>query len=135
LTFKRSGLGYRISPSGQSARAWWTVREEPDSPSVLRVLREFLRVLCSIHSVGRFVLHEVRGRSVLECQTVRGGVDSLRAHHGRSVIDGVVLEVWECFLDSPPQLADGSPYPRGRSARRSRTVRLVVCRTAKSFAS
>jgi hypothetical protein len=93
LTFKRSGSGYKISPGGQSARAWQTVREEPDSPSVLRVLREFLRVFRSIHFVGGSLLHDIRGRSVLECRTVRVGADGPRAHRGRSVIEGAVLEV------------------------------------------
>jgi hypothetical protein len=116
LTFKRSGSGYRISSGGQSARAWRTVREEPDSPSVFRVLREFLRVFHSILFVGGFLLHDVRGQSVLECRTVRSGADGPRAHHGGSVIEGVVLEVRELFSDSPPQLADGPLYPRGQSA-------------------
>jgi hypothetical protein len=102
LTFKRSGSGYRISPGGQSMRAWRTVREEPDIPSVLCVLREFLRVFRSIHFVGGFLLHEVCGWSVLECWTVRGGAGGPRAHRGWSVIEGVVLEVRECFSDSPP---------------------------------
>jgi hypothetical protein len=42
-------------------------REEPDSPNVLRVRREFLCVFHLIHFVGGFLVHEVRGRSVLEC--------------------------------------------------------------------
>jgi hypothetical protein len=88
---------------------WRTVCEEPDSPSVLRVLREFLRVFRSIHFVGGFLLHEVRGRSVLECRTVRDGADGPRAHHGQSVIEGAVLEVPGLFSDGPPQ-------PRGQSA-------------------
>jgi hypothetical protein len=116
LTFKRSASGYRISPGGQSARAWRTIREEPDSPSVLRVLRVFLRVFRSIHFVGGFLLHEVRGRSVLECRTVRVGADGPRSHCLRSVIEGAVLEVRERFSDSPPQLADGLPGGRGQSA-------------------
>jgi hypothetical protein len=135
LTFKRSGSGYRISPGGQSAWAWRAVREEPDSLGVLRVFREFLRVFHSIHFVGGFLLHEVRGRSVLECRTVCGGADGPWAHCGWFVNEGAVLEVRERFSDSLSHLADGPPYPRGRSARRSRTVRLVICRTAKSFAS
>jgi hypothetical protein len=102
LTFKRSGLGYRFSPGGQSTQAWRTVREEPDSPSVLRVLCKFLCVFRSMHFVGGFLLHEVRGRSVLECRMVRGGADGLRAHHGRSIIEGAVLEVRGLFLDGPP---------------------------------
>jgi hypothetical protein len=128
LTFKRSGSGYRISSGGQSAWAWRTVREEPDSPSVLRVLHEFLRVFRSIHFVSGFLLHEVRERSILECRTVRGRADGPRAHRGWSILEGAVLEVWDRFSDS-------LSYPRGRFARRSRTVRLVICRTTKSFAS
>jgi hypothetical protein len=107
-----------------SVRTWRTVRlVGADSPrgagwlGVLRVLRDFLRVFRSIHFVGGFLLHEVRGRSVLECRTVRGGTDGPRGQHERSIIEGVVLEVRERFLDSPPQLADGPPYPRGESAR------------------
>jgi hypothetical protein len=70
---------------------WRTVYEEPDSPSVLRVLRKFLRVFRSIHFVGGFLLHGVCGRSVLECRTVRDGADGPRAHRGQSVIEGAVL--------------------------------------------
>jgi hypothetical protein len=102
LTSKRSGSGFRNPPGGWSAGAWRTVREEPDSPSVLHVLREFLRVFRSICFVGRFLLHEVRGRSVLECQTVCDGEDGPRAHHGRSVIEGAVLEVRGRFSNSLP---------------------------------
>jgi hypothetical protein len=90
----------------------------------------FVRSILSVD----FLLHGVRGRSVLECWTVRDGADGLRAHHGWSVIEGVVLEVRGRFLNSLPYLADGSPSPRGRSAQRSRTVLLVTCRTTKSFA-
>jgi hypothetical protein len=129
LTSKRSDSGCRNPPGRRYAGAWRTVREEPNSPSVRRVLREFLRVFCSIHFVGGFLLHEVRRRSVLECRTVCDGEDGPRAHHGRSVIEGAVLEVRGRFSDSPPQLA------RGRSARRSQTVRQVTCTTAKSFVS
>jgi hypothetical protein len=89
--------------------AWWTVREEPDSPSVLRVLREFLRVFRSIHFVGGFLLHGVCRRSVRECETVRDGADGLRAHRGQSVIEGAVLEVRGLFSDGPSQ-------PRGQFA-------------------
>jgi hypothetical protein len=80
-------------------------------------------------------LHGVRGRSVLKCRMVRDGADGPRAHRGRSVIEGAVLVVGDHFLDSPPQPVNGLPYPRGGSARRPRTVRLVYCRTVKSFAS
>jgi hypothetical protein len=60
------GLGLQeIPPDGQSAGTCRTVREEPDSPSVLRVRREFLRVFHSLHFVSGFLVHEVHGRSVL----------------------------------------------------------------------
>jgi hypothetical protein len=52
------------------------------------------------------LLHEVRGRSVLEWWTVRVGADGPRADRGRSVIKSVVVEVRELFLD-------GSSQPRG----------------------
>jgi hypothetical protein len=93
LTSKRSGSGCRNPPDGRSAGAWRTVREEHDSPSALRVLHKFLSIFRTIHFVGEFLLHEVCGRSVLECQTVRYGADGPRAHRGLSVIEGAVLEV------------------------------------------
>jgi hypothetical protein len=71
-------------------------------PAVRRVLREFLCVFRSIHFVGGFLLHEVRERSVLECQTVRDGADGPRVLRGQSVIDGAVLEVRGLFSDGPP---------------------------------
>jgi hypothetical protein len=79
----------------------------------------FLRAFRSIHFVGGFLLHEVRGRSVLECRTVRVGADGPWTHRGRSVIEGAILEVWVLFSDSPSQ-------PRGQSAQASRTVRPVL---------
>jgi hypothetical protein len=135
LTSKRSSSGCRNPPRGRSVGAWRTVREEADSPSVFRVLREFLCVFCLIHFVSGFLLHEVCRRSVLECRMVCDVADGPRSHRGWSVIEGAVLEVRGHFSDSPPQLADGPSCPRGWSARRSRTVHLVTCRTAKSFAS
>jgi hypothetical protein len=42
------------------------VCEELESLSVLCVLCEFLRVFHSIHFAGAFLLHGIRGRSVLE---------------------------------------------------------------------
>jgi hypothetical protein len=91
-----------------SVHTWRTVRlVGADSPrgagwlGVLRVLREFLRVFRPIHFVGGFLLHEARGRSVLECRTVRSEANGPRAHRGRSVIEGAVLEVRGRFLDSP----------------------------------
>jgi hypothetical protein len=65
----------------------------------------FVRSILSVD----FFLHGVRGRSVLECHTVRDGADGPRAHRGQSVIEGAVLEVRGLFLDSPPR-------PRGQSA-------------------
>jgi hypothetical protein len=101
LTFKRSGSGYNIYPGRQSARAWQMVGEEPDSPSVLRVHRKFLHVFRSIHFVGGFLVHEVRGRSILECRTVRVGGDKPRVHLGWSVIEDAVLVVRKLFSDGP----------------------------------
>jgi hypothetical protein len=79
------------------------VREEAFSQQFRCVLREFLCVLHSILFVGGFLLHEVHGRSVLECRMVRDGADGPRAHRGRSIIEGAVLEVRGLFSDSPPQ--------------------------------
>jgi hypothetical protein len=111
-------------------------------PAVHRVLREFLRAIHSIHFVSGFLLHEVCGRSVLECQTVRDGADDSRAHRRWSVIWGAVLEVHESFSDSPL-------LPCGRSAETTRTVRpeiadslpgtvqdsYVLCFLIRAFAS
>jgi hypothetical protein len=123
LTFKRSDSYYNTSPDEQSAQVWRIVREEPDSPGVLRVLREFLRVFRLIHFVGGFLLHEVREWSVLECRTVRGGADGPWAHRGRSIIEGAILEVWERFQTVRCSSrtvcrthADGPPGGRGQSA-------------------
>jgi hypothetical protein len=109
LTFKRSG-------SGCCLRSTWMVRAPlADSPrggfqpAVRRVLRVFLRAFRSIHFASEFLLHGVRGRSVLECWTVRDGADGPRAHCGRYVIEGAILKVWGLFSDGPSQ-------PRGRSA-------------------
>jgi hypothetical protein len=78
-------------------------------PAVRRVLRVFLRAFRSILFVSGFLLHEVRGRSVLECQTVRVGADGPQAYRGRSIIEGAVLEARGLFSNGPSQ-------PRGRSA-------------------
>jgi hypothetical protein len=78
-------------------------------PAVRRVLREFLCVFRSIHFVGGFLLHEVCGRSVLECRTVRNGADGPRAQRIQFVIEGAILEVQGLFWDGPLQ-------PRGQSA-------------------
>jgi hypothetical protein len=120
LTSKRSGSGCRNPLGGRSAGAWRTVREEPNS---LSVLREFLRVFRSIHFVGGFFLHEVCGRSVLECRMVRDGADSLRAHCGQSVIEGQYWRFRGYFWTVHRSHADSPPRPRGRSARCLRTVR------------
>jgi hypothetical protein len=78
-------------------------------PPVRRVLRVFLRAFRSIHFAGGFLLHGVCERSVLECQTVRDGADGLWAHHGWSIIKGVVPEVRGLF-------SDGLSQPRGQSS-------------------
>jgi hypothetical protein len=78
-------------------------------PIVRRVLRVFLRAFRSIHFASGFLLHGVRGQSVLECRTIRDGVDGPRAHRRRSIIDGVVLEVRGLF-------SDGLLQPHGQSA-------------------
>jgi hypothetical protein len=72
-------------------------------------------------------VHEVCGRSVLECRTVRDEADGPRVHHGRSVFLGAVLEVRVAF-------SDGLCPPRGQSARTLRAVRLVLSRLLMSFA-
>jgi hypothetical protein len=79
-------------------------------------------------------VHEVRGRSVLDCRTVRVGADDPRVLHGHSVIEGAVLVVRELFSNYPPQ-------PRGQSAQSTRTVRPVLAdglpgaaQSCKSFA-
>jgi hypothetical protein len=61
-------------------------------------------------------VHEVCGRSVLECQTVRDEADGPRVHHGRSVFLDAILEVRVAISDGPCP-------PRGQSAPSSRTVR------------
>jgi hypothetical protein len=67
-------------------------------------------------------LHDVRGRSVLECRTV---------HDGRTVLgpiaDGPLLRVqyWRfggCFRTAHRIHTDSPPRPRGLSARYPRTV-------------
>jgi hypothetical protein len=69
--------------------------------AVRRVLRVFLCAFRWIPFAGGFLLHEVRGRSVLECQTVHVGVDGPRGHHGQSVIEAAVLEVRGLFSNGP----------------------------------
>jgi hypothetical protein len=78
-------------------------------PAVRRVLRMFLRAFRSIQFAGGFLLHGVHEWFVLECRTVRDGADGPRAHRGRSVIEGAVLEVRGLFLDGPS-------HPRGQFA-------------------
>jgi hypothetical protein len=101
LTFKRSGSGCCLR-STSTVRA--PLEDSPRGgfqPAVRRVLRVFLRAFRSIHFVGGFLLHEVRGRSVLECRTVRVVADGPRAHCGRSVIEGAVLVIRGLFSDGP----------------------------------
>jgi hypothetical protein len=95
-------LSFKGSSSSCSVRARRTVREELDSPSVRRVLRVFVRVVRSICLVGWFLVHEVRGRSVLECRTVRDEADGPQVHLGRSVFLGALLEVRAAFSYGPP---------------------------------
>jgi hypothetical protein len=83
----------------------------------------FLRAFCSLLFVSGFLLHEVRERSVLECWTVRVRADGPRAHRGRSVIEGAVLEVQGLFSNGPSQPRGQSGRPRGRSAQCLGTVR------------
>jgi hypothetical protein len=109
LTFKGSSSGCRNSSGRQSAGTWWTVREEPDSTSVLRVLREFLHVFRSIDFVTGFLLHGVRGRSVLECRMVCDG--------GRSAGPSQTVCYCGCSIG-------GSGVIFGRSAAATRTVHL-----------
>jgi hypothetical protein len=61
-------------------------------------------------------VHEVCGRSVLECRTVHDEADGPHVHHGRFVFLGALLEVRVAISDSPCP-------PHGRSAPSSRTVR------------
>jgi hypothetical protein len=84
------------SPPGRCGQSAWT-----SWPRVLCVLHVFLCAFRSIHFVSGFLLHEVHGRSVLECRTVRVGADGPRAHRRRPVIEGAVLEVWGLFSDGP----------------------------------
>jgi hypothetical protein len=89
----------RVAPGGRSARRQQFVVFF--ACSCVLFVRSFLPV--------DFLLHGVRGRSVLECRTVRDGANGPRAHRGRSVVEGAVLEVWGLFSDGPSQ-------PRGQSA-------------------
>jgi hypothetical protein len=70
-------------------------------PPVRRILHVFLRAFRLIHFAGGFLLDDVRGWSVLECRTVHDGADGPWAHRGRSIIEGVVLEVRGLFSDDP----------------------------------
>jgi hypothetical protein len=94
-------------------------------------------------------VHEVRGRSVLECRMVRVGADGPQVHRGRSVSEQTVrgsitddpllrVQYWRSgayFRMVHRRPADSPPRPRGRSAPPLRIVRQVPCRAAKSFAS
>jgi hypothetical protein len=86
---------------------WRTAREEPDSPSVLRVLCEFLRVFHSIHFVGGFCCTKFADSPYLSAErsvtgrTVRG-----------PIVDGPLLRVqyWRLggyFRTVRRSLADG----------------------------
>jgi hypothetical protein len=125
LTFKRSGSGCCLR-STQTVRT--PLADDPRGgfqPAVRRVLLVFLRAFRSILFVGGFVLHEVRGWSVLECRTVHVGADGPRAHRGRSAGPSRV-QYWRfggCFRTVRHSLADSLPRPCGRSTRCLRTVR------------
>jgi hypothetical protein len=99
---------------------------------VLRVRRLFLSVFLSIRfsqpSSGSGSL--VDGPPGVYGQSARRVLvaDGPRCLHRRAIIVAAVLKVCESFSDSPP-------LPREQSARSSRTVRLVLRRVAKSFAS
>jgi hypothetical protein len=103
LTFKRSGSGCYLR-STRTIRAPLTDGLRGGfQPVVRRVFRVFLRAFRSIHFAGGFLLHGVRGWSVLECRTVRDGADGPQAHHRWSFIEGAVLEVRGLFWDRPSQ--------------------------------
>jgi hypothetical protein len=102
-------LTFKMSSSSCCLRTTQTVRAPlvdgargGFQPTVRRVLRKFLHVFRLIHFVNGFLLHEVCGRSVLECRMVRDGADDPRVHRGRSIIEGAVLEVRGCFSNSLP---------------------------------
>jgi hypothetical protein len=61
-------------------------------------------------------VHEVCGRSILECWTVRDEADGPRVHHGWCVFSSAVLEVRVAITDGPHP-------PRGQSTPSSRTDR------------
>jgi hypothetical protein len=46
-------------------------------------------------------VHEVCGRPVLECRTIRDEADGPWVHHGRSVFLGALLEVRVAISDGP----------------------------------
>jgi hypothetical protein len=73
------------APSGRSARRL--------SASSSSCSSRVLACLSFDPFFGEFLLHEVRGQSVLECRTVRDGADDPRVHRRRFVIEGAVLEV------------------------------------------
>jgi hypothetical protein len=120
---------------------WWTAREVSADrlrghrgPSARCLTAQlffvFVRVLERLSFdlfVGGFLVHEVCGRSVLECRTVCDEADSPRVHHRRTVFLGAILEVRVAISDGP------CPH-RGQSVRTLRTVRLVLSRLPKSLA-
>jgi hypothetical protein len=96
-------------------------------PAVRRVLCVFLFVSLPIGLAVCFWLHKVWWTVREDSRDSLRGADGPRVEDGRSIIEGAVLVVWKRFLDGPP-------YPRVRSARRSRTVRLGFRSATKSFA-
>jgi hypothetical protein len=103
LTFKRSSSGCCLRSTRTVCAPLANGLRRGFQPAVRRVLHVFLRAFRSILFASGFLLHEVRGRSVLECRMVRDGANGPRAHRGRSVIEGAVLEVRGLFLDGLSQ--------------------------------
>jgi hypothetical protein len=101
LTFKRSGSGCCLHSTQTVCALLADGPRGGFQPALRRVFRVFLRAFRPILFAGGFLLHEVRKRSVLECQTVRDGANGPRAHRGRSIIESAVLEFRGLFSDSP----------------------------------
>jgi hypothetical protein len=126
-------------PGGQSA---FRLRDSPRGVrwlGVLRVRRLFLRAFLLIYFPSRIQLQGVwRTVRLGSAESPRGGCWS-RTVRGAST-DGPLLLVqyWRfasLFRTVCRYLADGPPWARGQSAGSLRTVRLVLRRVAKSFAS
>jgi hypothetical protein len=123
LTFKRSSSGCCLRSTRTVRAPLADVPRGGFQPAVRRVRRVFLRAFRSIHFADGFLLHEVRGRSILGCRMVRDGADG-----PRPIADVPLLRVqyWRfggCFRMVRRSHADSPPRPCGRSARCPRTVR------------